>query len=493
MIFSTERLIFLLPGTCRRSSTRASPRRLDQRSGMSTPRDDAIATTSSPLEPEVAPPKPRTCVVVLGDFGRSPRMMYHALSLVAAGRAVDVISYGGSAPIYDLTHNPDVRLRTVTRGEFAALARAPAAMRLLARAVAQLIHLLYLLMTIERPREVLVQSPPCVPTFAACGAACAMRGAELVIDWHNLAYTLFGLKYGETSFMTRMCRWYERRLGKAFGKKHMCVTDAMRTFLETEWKLKNVTVVKDRAAEYFRVAAREAANAGSLLDFWTAPHIVAELTASPVARRGDVLDRVLQGEHENSWHNKPRFIISSTSWTPDENFGVLLDAAIVYNERKRASGGASSKKYPDLVIIITGKGPQKTIYEEKILALSLEHVAFRTVWLDIGDYPRALANVHLGVSLHTSSSGLDLPMKVVDMFGAALPVAAARYDVLSELVEEGVNGVMFSDANELVDYFGKLLTHDTKMTLFALKVGAARWGEQTWKDNWNEHAAPLFK
>lgn len=449
--------------------------------------------TTSPPEPESASPKPRTCVVVLGDFGRSPRMMYHALSLTAAGRAIDVISYEGTAPLFDLTHNPDVRLLTVTKGEFKALKRAPAALRLLARAVAQLVHLVYLLMTIERPREILVQNPPCVPTFAACGAACAMRRVELVIDWHNLGYTIFGLKYGERSVMTRLCKWYERRLGKAFGKRHMCVTDAMRTFLETEWKLKNVTVMKDRPAERFHAAAQEAANANSMLDFWNAPHIVAELTSSPVAREGDVLDRVLKGEHENSWHNKPRFVISSTSWTPDENFGVLLDAAIAYNERKRANGGASSRKYPDLVIIITGKGPQKTMYEEKILSLSLEHVAFRTVWLEIGDYPRALANVHLGVSLHNSSSGLDLPMKVVDMFGAALPVAAVRYDVLSELVEDGVNGVMFSDANELADYFGKLLTHATKTTLLALKSGAARKGEQTWKDCWNEHAASLFR
>lgn len=81
---------------------------------------------------------------------------------------------------------------------------------------------------------------------------------------------------------------------------------------------------------------------------------------------------------------------------------------------------SSNGSLPGLVIAVTGKGPQKGMYEEKMQQLRLHHVAFRTLWLEASDYPLLLGSADLGVCLHTSSSGLDLPMKVQSSFDIAL-------------------------------------------------------------------------
>jgi len=56
----------------------------------------------------------RVQVVVLGDFGRSPRMQFHALSLAdQAHFEVDVVAYTGSTPRGEILAHPHIHLRLI--------------------------------------------------------------------------------------------------------------------------------------------------------------------------------------------------------------------------------------------------------------------------------------------------------------------------------------------------------------------------------------------
>lgn len=47
-------------------------------------------------------------VIVLGDVGRSPRMNYHALSLVKLGYKVTIIGYEESKHMHEIQSNPNI-------------------------------------------------------------------------------------------------------------------------------------------------------------------------------------------------------------------------------------------------------------------------------------------------------------------------------------------------------------------------------------------------
>jgi beta-1,4-mannosyltransferase len=119
--------------------------------------------------------------------------------------------------------------------------------------------------------------------------------------------------------------------------------------------------------------------------------------------------------------------VSSTSWTPDEDFTVLISALDTYERHRTTVLGL-----PRLLVLISGKGGPllssflDTVREREMTGV-WKSVTVRTTWLAMEDYPVFLGSADLGVSLHSSSSGLDLPMKVVDLFGCGVPVLARNF------------------------------------------------------------------
>ena len=181
-------------------------------------------------------------------------------------------------------------------------------------------------------------------------------------------------------------------------------------------------------------------------------------------------------------------IVSSTSWTEDEDFGVLLSALVLYEARKEVE-----TDLPELLVVITGKGPQKKYYLDRISALSLHHVRIVTPWLELEDYPLMVASAHLGICLHTSSSGLDLPMKVVDMYGCRLPVAAIQFPALSELVQDGVNGHVFTTSHQLSDIIVSWFRNFPDLRDADFKERIDEFRSVGWDQNWDDIALEIFK
>lgn len=191
--------------------------------------------------------RPPCVVVVLGDWGRSPRMQYHALSL-AATRPVHVVAYAGKAPLAAVGRHPRVRLHALRPPPAWLHGLRPRPLALALKALLQAATLLYALLVRVpgRPAVVLLQTPPCIPTFAVCLLAASLRRCRLVIDWHNLGYTLLALSLGPGGgggWLVRLARSHEASLGRR-AHASLCVTTALRDALVAPpWRLRPAPVV----------------------------------------------------------------------------------------------------------------------------------------------------------------------------------------------------------------------------------------------------------
>lgn len=82
-------------------------------------------------------------------------------------------------------------------------------------------------------------------------------------------------------------------------------------------------------------------------------------------------------------------------------------------------------------------------------------------------------------------------MKVVDMFGSALPVCAFDYPCLHELVKHNVNGVVFKDEIDLGGCIYELAQRGSTK-LKSLQEGVKTECQERWQEQWDKAVAPLF-
>ncbi|KAM9746254.1 chitobiosyldiphosphodolichol beta-mannosyltransferase isoform 1-T1 [Menidia menidia] len=425
----------------------------------------------------------RVCLLVLGDIGRSPRMQYHALSLSSHGYLVTFVGFLDSKPHPDVLNNERIRILPIS--EVKGIRGGPRLLTYVSKVLLQSVQLLLVLLTLELPAFILMQNPPGLPGMAVAWLSCVLRGSRLLIDWHNYGFTIMALSLGPAHPLVLLARRYERLFGP-LAASSLCVTNAMRDDLQRNWGIR-ATTLYDRPAAAFRETPLLLQHQLLMKLGPTYPQIQAR---SDGQREETVL--TVRDPKDGAVSLKPRrpaLLVSSTSWTEDEDFSLLLTALEEYEAF--IQGGET---LPPILCVITGKGPQKEFYLQRISSLELQHVSFCTPWLEPEDYPLLLGSADLGVSLHRSSSGLDLPMKVVDMFGCCLPVCAVHFNCLQELVKHEENGLVFRDSAQLAQQLKSLLSGFPapvgRLAAFRRNLQTSRG--QRWDQNWDQEVLPLL-
>lgn len=382
-------------------------------------------------------------------------MLAHAAVLAARGVDVDLVGLGGAGLSVALTRHARVTVHALPEQS---LGRERGGRRWFVwlsalRAVAQALRLLRVLLRVPRPDEILVQTPPAVPTLPVAWMAARLRGARLVVDWHNLAHTVLAVKLGAdhraVASLTRM----ERRWGRR-ADRHYAVSRALSAWLSREWGITAV-VLYDRPSERFVPPSDE--------------------------RWRDVRARL---QTTLALGDRPvPIVVSPTSWSLDEDFDLLLEA-VERADRRLADRGWPPE--PAVAVVITGRGPLREAFEARLARRTLSRVAVRTSWLEADDYPVLIGRADLGLCLHQSSSGLDLPMKVADFMGAGVPVAAFDYaPVLAEVLADREGGVLFRDPGGLARVLVGLATGEgeeavavTRARAWLVAHPAPRWEQQ---------------
>ena len=398
-------------------------------------------------------------------------MQYHARALAINGVDVDIVGYEGAPLPLFLTSNPRITIHPLRQARLRRHARRSNVLYGLFAtidAIRTSIALLVALLRLPKPDLLLVQNPPALPTLYVALLVRRLRRARLVIDWHNLGYSLLALQLGRRHTAVRLARWFERYAATA-ADAHLCVSRGFARFLTDRFGLSAVRVLYDRPAAAF--APLDRAERERLRQ--------AMFTRLAVARSGAL-----------------GFIISPTSWNADEDFDVVIEAVRHLEDRIRGwEAGNAARRFPDLVILVTGDGARRAEFERRFAGLPARRVQLRTRWLEPEDYPRIVGSADLGLCLHRSSSGVDIPMKVVDLFGAGVPVCALDYGAcLAERVRHGDNGLLFNNGSQLGDILFDLFeSFPTSAALLdRLRTGARRASRPTWEEGWTAEALPVL-
>lgn len=482
--------------------------------------EPVLSTNRNKVEETGDRPRYHFMVVVLGDLGRSPRMQYHVLSLLQAGHFVTFIGYSGEELVppvvkYETTTLQVVRFPAPSKWDVVLRSNSlPLFLYFVWKSFRLMVLLVSALLSVKpaphvfsggKPKAVLLQNPPAIPALLIMVLYKYWTGARLIIDWHNLGYSMVDKQH---KVFRAWGRWYEQSLAP-FADGHLTVTKALLKFLKSDLNVRheNCSVLYDCPPSIFRlrtvseqhqVLAKHHAEllqalATHQISDWPElgllPNTGATMFTEPLPGRPGKFQPRSQ---------RPALLVSSTSWTKDEDLGILINALQLVDDQIQ-----KTKSSLRIICAITGKGLLKAHYEKVISELKWKSVVVLTLWIEPADYPTFLATADIGISLHTSSSGMDLPIKILDYFGCEVPVCAYKFSCLHELVQDDVNGRTFEKPDELATILLELLeplgnakaeerlgNHAfAALERYSLQIQ----GQLLWSENWPKNAWPVLE
>lgn len=396
----------------------------------------------------------RVIIYVVGDIGHSPRMCNQAISFSDHGWQVELCGYVEG----DLPHYIEEDTR-ITVHPLPKLVAGNGGMGYMVRkALHQVIGILQHLWQLRGSDYILLQNPPTIPLLPIA-VLFRMSGCKLIIDWHNLGYSILQLKF-QGSFwhpfviVYFLTEWFFSK----FATYHLTVTKAMKSYLVTKFGLNpmRIAVLYDRPAVQFKPLRNDDERLCLLKEPFVTPYLPEDFDVS----KGD------------------KIIVTSTSFTPDEDLGILFGALKIYEN----SYQKFDHDLPKILCFVTGKGPLKEKYVQEVKEFEWNRCHVEFLWFSAEDYPRLISVCDYGVSLHRSSSGLDLPMKILDMLGCGVPPIAFNYGTLDELITHDSNGLRFLDRRELHEAL--IFAVKDRTVRDRLKEGALLESRVRWNSSW---------
>ena len=367
------------------------------------------------------------------------------MELLNYGYTVDFVGYLESELPFKLTRAKGLRIMAIPKCElnFSILPAVFAKIAIIITKVFfQVFFLLWIMVGMKRrPTVILVQTPPVLPSIPFAYILAKICRSRLIIDWHNMGYTILAQTL-KVPFLITLAKKIELLLART-ADVNLVVSLAQKDWMRQNAKVQSVVIYDRPVPESFtRLSDAER------LEFRT------------------ILRERLGWDKEND----VPIIVSSTSWTKDEDFDILVDALPLIKHH--------------IQLIISGKGPLKEHYEKQISILGLTHVQFATLWLPFEDYAKLLGSADLGICLHASSSGVDLPMKAIDMFGAGLSVVALQYPAITEVITHGRTGLLFQDCKELAASIDAAIEKKVQICIPHM---------ETWHQQWDRIIKPILR